>query len=71
MQIALANRPELASQRALVGAAEARLRREKMRPLLPIVMINGFQSAAVCTFKRESSASAPTAASTSGQAVTT
>ncbi len=45
MQIALTNRPELASQRALVRAAEARVRREKMRPLLPVVMINGFQSA--------------------------
>ena len=43
-KIALTNRPELASQRALVQAAEARIRREKMRPLLPIVMINGFQN---------------------------
>jgi hypothetical protein len=43
--VALLNRPELASNRALVQAAEARLRREKMRPLLPVVMINGFQSA--------------------------
>lgn len=43
-RIALANRPELASSQALVQAAEARVRREKMRPLLPIVMINGFQS---------------------------
>ncbi|MDR3622923.1 MAG: TolC family protein [Paludisphaera borealis] len=45
MPIALANRPELASQRALIQAAEARIRREKMRPLLPAVQINGFQSA--------------------------
>jgi outer membrane protein TolC len=45
MPVALANRPELASHRALVLAAEARLRREKMRPALPIVMLNGFQSA--------------------------
>jgi hypothetical protein len=44
-KIALTNRPELASYRALIQAAEARLRREKNRPLLPIVMINGFQSA--------------------------
>jgi hypothetical protein len=43
--IALTNRPELAAQRALVQAAELRLRREKMRPLLPIVMLDGFQSA--------------------------
>ena len=35
MPIALTNRPELASRRALVQAAEARVRREKMRPLLP------------------------------------
>jgi outer membrane protein TolC len=42
--IGLTNRPEVAASRALVQAAEARLRREKMRPLLPIVMINGFQS---------------------------
>ncbi|APW63691.1 TolC family protein [Paludisphaera borealis] len=45
MPIALANRPELASNRALIQAAEARIRREKMRPLLPAVQINGFQSA--------------------------
>jgi outer membrane protein TolC len=44
-RIALNNRPELASMRALVDAAEARIRREKMRPLLPVVMLNGFQSA--------------------------
>jgi outer membrane protein TolC len=44
IRIAVANRPELASYRALVQAAEARVRREKMRPLLPIVQINGFQS---------------------------
>jgi len=44
-KLAVNNRPELASMRALVQAAEARLRREKNRPLLPIVMLNGFQSA--------------------------
>jgi outer membrane protein TolC len=43
--IGLTNRPELASNRALVKAAEAQLRREKMRPLLPTVMIHGFQTA--------------------------
>ena len=42
--VALTSRPELASQRALVQAAETRLRREKNRPLLPIAMINGFQT---------------------------
>jgi outer membrane protein TolC len=44
-RIALHHRPELASMRALVEAAEARIRREKMRPVLPIVLVNGFQSA--------------------------
>jgi hypothetical protein len=43
-QIALTNRPELASYQALVQAAEARIRREKMRPLLPVVLIGGFQT---------------------------
>ena len=43
-KIALANRPELASYQALVQAAEARIRREKMRPLLPLVVIGGFQT---------------------------
>jgi outer membrane protein TolC len=45
MPIALANRPEVASRRALLQAAEQRIRREKSRPLLPVVMLNGFQSA--------------------------
>jgi outer membrane protein TolC len=45
MPIALNNRPELASRQALVQAAEARVRREKARPLLPLVTLNGFQSA--------------------------
>jgi outer membrane protein TolC len=45
MSIALANRPELASRQALVQAAETRVRREKARPLLPLVVLNGFQSA--------------------------
>ena len=43
-KIALTNRPELASKRALVQAAAERIRREKLRPLLPIVIIGGFQS---------------------------
>src|SRR5262249_22958856 len=42
--IGLTNRPELASQQALVQAVVARIRREKMRPLLPSVLINGFQT---------------------------
>jgi outer membrane protein TolC len=45
MPIALMNRPDLASRRALVQAAEFDVRREKARPLLPLVMLNGFQSA--------------------------
>ena len=45
MPVALTNRPELSSRRALVEAAEIRVRQEKARPLLPVVMINGFQSA--------------------------
>ena len=44
-KIALTNRPELASQRELVQAAAERIRREKLRPLLPIVIIGGFQNA--------------------------
>ena len=43
MPIALANRPELASRRARLQAAETRIRREKMRPLLPLLTLNGFQ----------------------------
>ena len=35
MRIALTNRPELASQRALVQAAEVRVRREKTAPAPP------------------------------------
>ena len=44
-KIALTNRPDLASQRELVQAAAERIRREKLRPLLPIVIIGGFQNA--------------------------
>jgi outer membrane protein TolC len=43
MMIAVANRPELHSRQARVQAAEAAIRREKMRPLLPVVLVNGFQ----------------------------
>src|SRR5262249_58980467 len=46
MSVALTNRPEIASRRALVQAAEQRIRREKARPLLPIGPLHGFQSAA-------------------------
>jgi outer membrane protein TolC len=39
--IALMNRPELASQRALVQAGLERLREERVRPLLPSVLLRG------------------------------
>ncbi len=39
--LALSNRPELASQQAVVQATLARLRQEKIRPLIPSVLIRG------------------------------
>jgi outer membrane protein TolC len=45
MPVAMTNRPELASRQSLVQAAEVGVRREKMRPLLPIVMLGGLSSA--------------------------
>jgi outer membrane protein TolC len=42
--IALTNRPELAGHQAMVQATIALLRREKMRPLIPSILINGFQT---------------------------
>jgi len=39
--IGLRNRPELAAQQALVEAALARLREEKLRPLVPSVIVRG------------------------------
>ena len=45
MRIAVNNRPEIASRRALVMAAEANVSREKWRPVLPVFMLNGFQAA--------------------------
>jgi outer membrane protein TolC len=47
MPIALNNRPELGSRLAIVEAAEIRVRREKMRPALPVVMVDGFQHASM------------------------
>ena len=44
MVVALTNRPELASRQALVQAAVASIRREKARPFVPNVMLNGFQT---------------------------
>jgi hypothetical protein len=40
----LSNRPELAANQAEVKAAAVRIRQEKMRPLLPSVMLTGFQT---------------------------
>ena len=42
--IGLINRPELASQQALVRAVANRIRREKGRLLMPSLMLNGFQT---------------------------
>lgn len=44
MPVALTNRPELESQKATVEAAVARIRQEKLRPILPTVFLNGFQT---------------------------
>lgn len=44
MPIALKNRPELASHQALVQAMLVSIRQEKLRPLLPSLFMNGFQS---------------------------
>jgi outer membrane protein TolC len=44
MAVALTNRPEIASRQAMVQSATAAIRREKMRPLLPNVALNGFQT---------------------------
>ena len=42
--IGLTNRPELAAHQAMVQQVIAALRREKMRPLLPSILLNGFQT---------------------------
>jgi outer membrane protein TolC len=41
IRIGLTNRPELAAQQALVQATLERLRQEKLRPLIPSVLIRG------------------------------
>jgi outer membrane protein TolC len=43
-RIALTNRPELAAQRVLIQAAELRVRQEKLRPFLPVFLLNGIQT---------------------------
>jgi outer membrane protein TolC len=47
MPVALHNRPELAFRQARVQAAEIGIEREKWRPVIPIVMLNGFQHASM------------------------
>jgi outer membrane protein TolC len=42
--VALTNRPELASRKALVQAAEVGVRAEKARPFIPNLLLNGFQT---------------------------
>src|SRR5262245_2424512 len=42
--VALTNRPELASQQALVQATLQQLRQEKMRPLLPSLLLRGWST---------------------------
>lgn len=42
--IGLLNRPELASHQAQIKAALTRIRQEKMRPLLPSIILTGFQT---------------------------
>ena len=44
MAVALTNRPELASRKAMVEAAAAAIRRERARMLIPNVALNGFQT---------------------------
>ncbi len=41
IRIGLSNRPELASQQALVQATLERLRQERLRPLIPSILIRG------------------------------
>ncbi|HZU39240.1 MAG TPA: TolC family protein, partial [Gemmataceae bacterium] len=44
IRLALTNRPELASQQALVQATLERLRQEKLRPLIPSLLLRGFST---------------------------
>jgi outer membrane protein TolC len=44
MPIAMRSRPEIASQRALIRAAQQGIRQEKNRPLLPTILVTGFQT---------------------------
>lgn len=49
--IGLTNRPELASQQALVQAVLVRIRQEKLRPFLPSILLTGFQTPAGMRFQ--------------------
>jgi hypothetical protein len=42
--IGLTNRPELAAHKAQIEAAAVRIRQEKMRPLIPSILITGWQT---------------------------
>ena len=46
MPIALMNRPELHSHQAMVEAAVQAIRRERARPFVPTILLNGFQTPA-------------------------
>src|SRR5207302_1664087 len=47
--LALTNRPELAAQQALVQATLQRLRQERLRPLVPSVLLRGASTPVVGT----------------------
>src|SRR5207245_3783102 len=47
--VALTNRPELAAQQALVQATLVRLRQERLRPLIPSVLLRGASTPVVGT----------------------
>jgi outer membrane protein TolC len=47
--VALTNRPELAAQQALVKASLQLMRQEKMRPLIPSLLLRGFSTPVVGT----------------------
>jgi outer membrane protein TolC len=47
--VALTNRPELAAQQALVQASLQLMRQEKIRPLIPSVLLRGFSTPVVGT----------------------
>jgi outer membrane protein TolC len=44
IEVALTSRPELAARQALVRATLERLRQEKLRPLIPSVLLRGFST---------------------------